>query len=440
MSIRDSVTRVRVHGPSGHLDIAVPDDLSVAELVVLLVQEMGEVGDRRWLLEDPVVGPLRREATLASCRILDGASLLLRPGEPRNEALHVDDIAEAMTAARGQAVPGSVMRSYASVACLALPAIAMALSLSVVRPGEDILGVLVAWVAAALSASMMRVRSGVERPASVVVFVVISFAASADVAMRTSQSAPAVIVVTSLGVLICALGAFVALNGSSIARAVGSAAGLAAGFGGLAWVGVRQGLAAPATAAVIVVLALVLHDRASRLALVTSGLARLDDRHNAGAPITRAEVSAALCLARLDVASVSASSAAVVAIGAGVTATTGSWGLAFGLCACGVVVLRARVFVHPEHVASGLLPGLCGAALCLTRAPALRGNALAAIVLLGVLAVAIPAVAHRWPSSTVSVSRTRVWAGIVEATCAVALAPLAIPATGLAHLVSALVR
>lgn len=440
MTILDSVTRVRVHGPSGHLDVAVPNDLSVAELVVLLVQEMGESGDRRWLLEDPVAGPLRREATLASCRILDGASLLLRPRASDNETPHVDNVAETMTAARGEPASGGVMRLCASVVCLALPAFGVVLSLTVVRPGEGKLGVLVAWIAAALSASMTRVRSSIERPASVAVFVAISGAASAHVAMSASVTTSAAIFLTSLGVLIAAIAASALLNGSSFARVVGPAAGLAAGFGGLALYGAHQGLAAPAAAAAIVVCALVLHDSASRLALRTSGLARLDDRHNAGAPIARAEVSAALKLARLDVATSSAVSSTAAAIGAGVTAAVGAWGLAFGLCACAVVVLRARLFVHPEHVAAGLLPGLCGAAFCLTRAPSLRENALAAVVLLAVLAVVVPAVAYRWPSNPVSMSRTRVWASIIETTCAVALAPLAIPATGLAHLASELVR
>ncbi|WP_168581670.1 EsaB/YukD family protein [Gephyromycinifex aptenodytis] len=445
MTIQESVIRVRVHGPSGQLDVAVPQDLPVADLVVLLVQEMAEPGERRWLLEHPVRGPLRRESTLGQALIPEGASLLLRSYEPAEQDPFVHDIAHAVSSAAISAgTPadgGGSGTAIVRCAALSLPLFTAVLSLSILSRQDRMFGLLLAGVSAALSICLMRGRGKMEQVLSLLVFLAVVAASSVLLATQVCERPLAAAWLVSLGVFVAALVAVVLFNGRSLLlRAVGLAAGLVCALTGAALVGQNEGLSTPATAAALTVAALVLHDRAPRLALCTSGLSRLDDQHSAGTTVTRTQVSRAVHRARLDLAVCALVCSAAVACGAVLAAGQGRWGVAFALCATSVVLLRSRAFVHPEHVAVCLLPGAGGMLACVARTPGVAENALGYLVVLAALAVLLPTMITGRPTDQVSLSRLRVWAGVLEKTCTLALVPLVVPVTGLAQVISHLVH
>src|SRR3954469_19540984 len=78
--------RLTVLAPRRRVDVALPADVPVAELVPMVLELLGEPGracaPRPWRLSGVVGGPLPVAATLGELGVLDGELLRLGPAMP----------------------------------------------------------------------------------------------------------------------------------------------------------------------------------------------------------------------------------------------------------------------------------------------------------------------------------------------------------------------
>lgn len=435
----DTVTRVRVHGPSRHLDVAVPDDLSVAELIVLLVEEMGERGDLRWRLEHPVRGPFRRDETLRSARIADGSDLVLRAVTSHEPGERIDDVAQEMT--RGPEVSaGAHLRATLAGASSLVPAVVAGIALAVdISSAPAVLP-----VAVMSSAAVIRLVRSWASPVPAIALLgllltvspLIAFAVEAvDGRVRPFHA----VAIVGVGVTATALVAR-ALHGaaSAFVRLLVSGGLVTAGWGG-AGVGVTAlgGRPAP-TLAALVVLAVLAHETAPRIALTTSGLARLDDRCAAGEKIGRSDVSRAAGHARLDASALLLACGSAAAAGGAALSWRGGGGLVLASLVCLVLVLRGRAFAWAAHCAACVTPGVIGLVTAVAAYDRMsRPEFMAAV--LAPLAFGIVALVTLPTIGPLAASRWRVWASRVEAAAAVALVPVAAVVAGVVDVVRQLV-
>lgn len=93
-----SLTKITVKTPKRWIDVALPADVPVAELLPYILRHAGEdaadAGERHagWLLRRPTGESLDQQRTLAAQRILDGELLHLVPGEVEWPELEYEDL------------------------------------------------------------------------------------------------------------------------------------------------------------------------------------------------------------------------------------------------------------------------------------------------------------------------------------------------------------
>ncbi|MEU5666440.1 type VII secretion integral membrane protein EccD [Streptomyces longwoodensis] len=100
--------RLTVRAPSVSVDLAVPADVPVADLLPTLLRYVGEEAEESgldhagWVLQRLGDGPLDEEATLAHSGLVDGDVLYLRPHTEALPEARLDDLVDGMadTAAR----------------------------------------------------------------------------------------------------------------------------------------------------------------------------------------------------------------------------------------------------------------------------------------------------------------------------------------------------
>src|SRR6478672_5428662 len=94
--------RLTVLAPRQRVDVALPSDVPVAELVPMVLELVGEPGRtvalRPWRLSGIVGGPLPAAATLGELGVLDGELLRLGPALPVPAAPVFDDPVDAVAA------------------------------------------------------------------------------------------------------------------------------------------------------------------------------------------------------------------------------------------------------------------------------------------------------------------------------------------------------
>src|SRR6478735_3702015 len=113
--------RLTVRAPRQRVDVALPSDVPVAELVPMVLELVGEPGrgvaPRPWRLSGIAGGPLPVAATLGELGVLDGELLRLGPATPVPAAPVFDDpfeaaavlaVAVATAVLLGAGGPGSV--------------------------------------------------------------------------------------------------------------------------------------------------------------------------------------------------------------------------------------------------------------------------------------------------------------------------------------------
>ena len=94
--------RLTVLTPGNRADVALPVDISVADLVPMLMELLGEQGDPArpvpWRLTGPTGGALAPNATLDDLGVVDGELLRLGPAAPPPPPPVFDDPVDALAA------------------------------------------------------------------------------------------------------------------------------------------------------------------------------------------------------------------------------------------------------------------------------------------------------------------------------------------------------
>src|SRR6478752_1572251 len=128
--------RLTVLAPRQRVDVALPSDVPVAELVPMVLELVGEPGrgvaPRPWRLSGIAGGPLPTAATLGELGVLDGELLRLGPALPVPAAPVFDDPVD--TVAAGAAGGGRGHRF--EVAAVLTLAVAAAVLLGAAGPGS----------------------------------------------------------------------------------------------------------------------------------------------------------------------------------------------------------------------------------------------------------------------------------------------------------------
>jgi len=154
--------RVTVAGPATRLDISLPPQATVAELVPQLIRLSGGADGAGWTLARVDGRPLDEASTVSAAGILDGEVLYLHPAGAKPLPLLFDDVSEAV-AHRVAEAPGIWTKAHSRWAGLAASLIAggaAAVAIALGRPGSS-----AAPLAAGLAAALLLVATVVGRGA-----------------------------------------------------------------------------------------------------------------------------------------------------------------------------------------------------------------------------------------------------------------------------------
>jgi type VII secretion integral membrane protein EccD len=478
--------RVTVLAPRSRMDLALPTDLTVAELVPMLGELAGESGTRQraadrsgsptaWCLAAAAGAELPPQATLAGLGVLDGDLLRLRrkseaPPPPVFDD-PVDAVAEAVRAPDGEpsawpdreddlAEPPESFavrpwnqrcRRVAGLAAGVLAALAAAILLTAARGwGEqpDVVAAVIGALAAAgaLGGAVRTVRRDPTAAVLLAAGAVPLASAAGFAALPGTPSAGHVLLAAALAAAASAAGlallgtAAPALVGTALATALTALAALLGVFGAAS----GSGLAAGAAAVAVGLLPLL--PRASiRLAGLPPPVipATTEEMQAADAQwefASAEEIRYQSRLAHTYLAGLVLGATAVACLGAVLAAAGGGWaGRGFAAVVVAVLLLRSRGYVTAAASATPMAGGLL-AGLALVAGVAGSGPALARLIGVPVLlvagAVAIWLVrAGPTRESSPVVRRT---VDIIEAVLVVATFPLALAVLDLYQVVRGL--
>ncbi|MHA6624544.1 type VII secretion integral membrane protein EccD [Pseudonocardia sichuanensis] len=448
--------RLTVLAPRARVDVALPVDVPVAELVPMLLELVGEpvfgLRPEPWRLSGAVGGPLPPGATLAQLGVPDGELLRLAPDAPPPPPPVFDDPVDALAATAGAA--GGPDRRFGAAAVVVVAAVAAALLATGPADGA----VLRAAVAAAAAGTAVLLAARLARrsllapaagahprlAARTAAFAAVPFAAAAGWAALPGvpPAGPLLLATAAAGVV--AAVAQVALRVVAPALVAVVVAAVPVGLGAVA---VLRAAPPSAVAAAVGALMVVVGPLLPRAALRLSGLPRPvvpadgSELADADAPdlLPPEEFAERSDLARGYLAGLVGGCAAVAAAAALLAAHGGGWA---GPALAGVVIvvlaLRARGFADAapsRTLLGGAVTGLAGlAGLALTR-PEPHARAVAVGVLLAVVLTGVLAVARRRPAGS-PVSRRAV--DLLDGLLAAAAVPLALAAMDLFRLVRGL--
>ncbi|MEH0929911.1 type VII secretion integral membrane protein EccD [Micromonospora sp. CPCC 205558] len=94
--------RLVVHGPQRQLEVAVPADVPVADLLPVLLSHLGDgladagLAHGGWVLQRLGEPPLAEESSVASLGLNDGEQVYLRPRSDQIPPVHFDDLADGL--------------------------------------------------------------------------------------------------------------------------------------------------------------------------------------------------------------------------------------------------------------------------------------------------------------------------------------------------------
>ncbi|MCW0214640.1 MAG: type VII secretion integral membrane protein EccD [Pseudonocardia sp.] len=158
--------RVTLAAPQGRVDVALPADVPVAELVPMVLELLGEPrgsGLLPWRISGAAGGVLPAAATLDGLGVLDGELLRIGPAHPAPAAPVFDDPVDAVAAAVADgARVGHAGRWAVPGAAVLVTAVAAALSATVRGTGGPALAAAV--VAALGSAAAVAIAARTARP------------------------------------------------------------------------------------------------------------------------------------------------------------------------------------------------------------------------------------------------------------------------------------
>ncbi len=388
-------SRLTVLAPRHTVDVALPADVPVAELVPMVLELVGEPdpGDawrpEPWRLSGVAGGPLPAAATLAELGVLDGELVRIARAAPPPAVPVFDDPVDALAAGAGAARAGD--RRFGAAAVL-LAALAAAGLLASAGPGSApaaLMAGLGAVVALAGVASTGRApTAGIARTAAAAA---VPLAAAAGWTMPPEPGS-ALVAVAAAGTVAAVAQVLLRVVEPALVAAV-VVAGLAAG----ALVGIRSGLPVTAAGAAVAAVAIVAGPLLPRIAIRLAGLPRpvvpADGSELVGADtgpdlLPPGELAERADLARGYLAGLAAACASAAAAGAVLAAAPGGWaGPAFAVVTVAVLGLRARGYadVVPARVASA---AAIGAGVALGVLAARAGTAATTVAAAGLLVAA----------------------------------------------------
>lgn len=417
------LSRVTLASTRRRLDLVLPSDESIGVLLPEIVTMVGY----------PAAGDARGyQLSTVDARVLDPATTLGAAGVPDGAVLRVDPLVEAPPAAivhdvsdevaddlarrRGRWGPAARTGTATSVSAAAVTFAAVLAAPRLAAPAIASAGVLVA---------LAGLVAGLLGRSVVGVAVLLSGAAAAMSAVpgwTSSWPQRWAWWILAIGLLLVALGA---ITGDRRAGVVGGAAVLLllAGWTGLLLAGPSAGQVA-AVMAIVSVGALGL---LPRLAMVVSGLTRLDDRRSSDESVRRASVAAAVDAAHRGLAVTTLAVTASAAVAGVVLARVATgWTAVLAALVAITLLLRARAFPLAVEMLALISGGLAvGAQLLLSWSRLTSGQWWQPVVVaVAVAAVALVTLAYRPPPHVRA--RLRRDADRLEGLAVVALIPVAV--------------
>lgn len=435
--------RLTVHAPRQRVDVALPSDVPVAELVPMVLELVGEPGrgvaPRPWRLSGIAGGPLPAAATLGELGVLDGELLRLGPALPVPAAPVFDDPVDAVAAG---AASGGRGHRFEAGAVLAV-AVAAAVLLGAGGPGSVPAALLAgAGAVAAVTGAGRLAQAGEPGLAPGVGLAGVVLAAAAGWAVVPGPAGPVPLMAGAVAAGIAAAAAQLLLR--VVAPALVAAGGVAivgAGAAIAVQLGATPVAAATGAAALAVVAGPVLPRAAIRLAGLPRPVVPADETELTGddPPLPPAELAERADLARGYLAGLVGAAGVLSGAGALVAAAAGGWaGPAFAGVTAAVLLLRARSYADAAPARTALAIGLMTAVgLAVTLAGPGSPLSLAACAVLlvgagvGVAALADTARGLR-PELSPVLRRTVDW---VEGVLVAAAVPVALAAMDLFQLV-----
>jgi type VII secretion integral membrane protein EccD len=440
--------RVTVISPNARIDVALPADLPLADLLPALVRAAGAgLADRGgWSLQRLGEAPLDLAATPASLSVRDGEILHLRPAQESLPELAFDDVADAIATGRNEGTrhwsPADGRRAGLAAALLALAVAAVGVTRA--GPPWGLPSIAAAGIAVALlvTAAVLSRAVGDAASGAVLACAGIGFSALAG-ALAAADPVPP----TSFGAA-CLLGACAAaLVASTLAAAaVGDAFPLLTGIGVAAAIGVigsaldlltpwDGGRTAAVVAAATLTLTLLVPSTAMRLADLPQPAIPLtaDDVRNDDSVVAGADVIRRTLLADRYITALIGAAAAVLATGAVVLSTREGGSEPWLVAVLAVVTgLRARVFGGRRQRAwLFAATAVAGVALVETvaRHQDATGLVFAVAVPLLVLTALLVTAALRLPGRAVSPVTARI-VDVLDAVLVAAVLPLVLAVLG----------
>jgi type VII secretion integral membrane protein EccD len=367
--------RLTVLAPRTSVDVALPADVPVADLVPMVLELVGEpargAAPRPWRLCGAAGGLLPPAATLSQLGVLDGELLRIAPQGTTPAPPTFDDPVEAVAATADPA--GTARRRCGAAAVLVLSLVA-----SVLLAEGTVVAAFAGALVAAVGVTVVARSAGDRSLALVTALAAVPPAAAAGWALLPTTDTPVRLLLAALLAGITAVAGQVALRVVASALIGVTVAAVPVVLGCLA-VAVFH---APAmtTSVAAGTLALVLGPVLPRIALRLAGLPRpvvpadsgeLADSDNASDVLPPEELAERAALARGHLAGLVAGTAVVAAAGAVIAAQTGWAGPAVAAVTVAVLALRSRGYVDPTPACALLVAATATAAL-LTRTRALR--------------------------------------------------------------------
>jgi len=419
---------VTVVGPRATRDLALPDDLPVAELLPQLLRHTGPEEPERdgtgWALSTIDGTTFAPGDTLAAARVADGGVLLLHDATAAALPDTVEDVRDAVEdavdagGARWEAGTGRLLAVGTAGLLVAAAAFSPGSQSAILLTGAlvSLLAVLMSWWSARQHDLMthLALTGGVLWAGRVGYTAVDAFAADGHAHPATRM------VGAGIAALVLVV---VARAGARLATAYAVGLATALGLGALAWsLWAHMDLTAVRAQTLVLLVALFALALVPRLAMASSGLFALDREVRGGAPTTddrlarRLEATdARLTGAVWGLAACTAASSVLLA------AQSDRWAALMGAAAALALLTRSRIFELVRHVAPLRLTGMAAlgwsawlwighSAPLLEWVPALA--VLAGLSYVSVASVSRSAVSAAWWRRVVAVAETILVAGM----------------------------
>ncbi|MGK5738709.1 type VII secretion integral membrane protein EccD [Micromonospora sp. URMC 103] len=427
-TVAGQLSRVTLAGARRRIDLVLPADEPVGLLLPEIVRMVGHppMDDSRGYqissLDGTVLDPA---SSLRAAAVPDGALLRVDPIAEAPPAAIVHDVSDEVgddLALRGGRWGDGPRAWTATITCVVAAAVAAILAGP--RLGPAVVGVIGGAVALAgvLLGLVGRRRVGVA-----VLVSGSAMALSMVPGWTDDRTALWTLWTAGVGCTVLALGV---VTGNQRAGFLGGATVLVLVAG---WsVSLALGVPAARVAAVLSVASVGLLGLLPRIAMIASGLTRLDDRRSNDEPVSRVAVRAAVDSAHRGLAVAAVATAASAALGGLVLAAGSSpWTLVLAGLVAVALLLRMRAFPLAVEVVALVAGALAIAGGLLARwvreFPGTWWGATAAA--LAVCAVALVVLAHRPPPHVLA--RARQYADRIEALTVMALVPVAVGVFGL---------